>query len=110
MRRRFGPIRDETRSGRDFSSESAPPLSGALVSRRIDEFLVTAGARIRVDDAQREVMTAVDPKVYETLRWGKQIAGLHVQLPAAKGADVKTLLRSAWERKAPKKLARPSAE
>ena len=63
-----------------------------------------------VDDAQREVMTSVDPKVYEMLRWGKQIAGLHVQLPAAKGADAKTLLRSAWERKAPKKLARASAE
>lgn len=63
-----------------------------------------------VDDAQREVMTAVDPKVYETLRWGKHIAGLRVQLSAAKGADVKTLLRSAWERKAPKKLARTTAE
>ncbi len=59
-----------------------------------------------VDDEQREVMTAVDPAVYETLRWGKQIAGLHVRLPAAKGADVKTLLRAAWERKAPKKLPR----
>ena len=53
MRRRFGPIREETRSGRDQSNEPAPPLSSALVSRRIDEFLLTAGARVRVDDAQR---------------------------------------------------------
>jgi hypothetical protein len=29
---------------------------------------------------------------------------LHVHLSAAKARDVKTLLRSAWERKAPKKL------
>jgi carboxypeptidase Q len=53
MRRRFGPIREETRPARDQSNEPAPPLSSALLSRRIDEFLVTAGARIRVDDAQR---------------------------------------------------------
>lgn len=59
-----------------------------------------------VNDAEREVMTAVDPKVYETLRWGQRIAGLHVQLAAAKGADVKELLRAAWQRKAPKKIAR----
>lgn len=57
-----------------------------------------------VDDVQREVMTAVDPQVYETLRWGKQIAGLRVQLPAAKRADVKALLRAAWEREAPKSV------
>jgi hypothetical protein len=53
MRRRFGPIREETRSGRDLSNDPAPPLSIAIVSRRIDEFLVAAGARLRVDDAQR---------------------------------------------------------
>jgi hypothetical protein len=59
-----------------------------------------------VGDAEREVMTAVDPEVFETLRWGKQIAGLKVRLAAAKGADVKELLRAAWQRKAPKKLTR----
>jgi hypothetical protein len=56
-----------------------------------------------VDDAHREIMVAVDPKAYETLKWGK-IGYLHVHLAAAKAADVKTLLRAAWERKAPKKL------
>ena len=56
-----------------------------------------------VDDAQREIMTAVDSKAYESLQWGKT-AYLHVHLGAAKPNDVKTLLRSAWERKAPKKL------
>jgi hypothetical protein len=56
-----------------------------------------------VDDGQREIMVAVDPKAYETLKWGKT-AYLHVHLAAAKAADVKTLLRAAWERKAPKNL------
>ena len=56
-----------------------------------------------VDDEQRELMVTVDPKAYETRTWGK-IAYLHVQVAAAKAKDVKTLLRAAWERKAPKKL------
>ena len=56
-----------------------------------------------VDDEQREIMVTVDPKAYETLKWGK-IGYLHVHLAAAKARDVKALLRAAWERKAPKKL------
>jgi hypothetical protein len=56
-----------------------------------------------VDDDQRELMVAVDPKVYETLKWGRT-GYLHVHLPAARATDVKALLRAAWERKAPKKL------
>jgi hypothetical protein len=56
-----------------------------------------------VDDEQRELMVTVDPKAYESLQWGK-IAYLHVHISAAKANDVKTLLRAAWERKAPKKL------
>jgi hypothetical protein len=56
-----------------------------------------------VDDEQREIMVRVDPKAYETLTWGK-IGYLHVHLEKAKTRDVATLLRAAWERKAPKKL------
>jgi hypothetical protein len=56
-----------------------------------------------VDDDQREIMVAVDPKAYETLKWGK-MPYLHVHLAAAKARDVKTLLRAAWELRAPKKL------
>jgi hypothetical protein len=56
-----------------------------------------------VDDEHREMMTAVDPTAYESLRWGK-IGYLHVHVAAAKARDVKALLRAAWERKAPKKL------
>jgi hypothetical protein len=54
VRRRFGPVRqDPADRSRGPFNEPAPPLSPALVSRRIDEFLMSAGARIRVDDAQR---------------------------------------------------------
>jgi hypothetical protein len=60
-----------------------------------------------VDDEQREIMVRVDPKTYETLTWGK-IAYLHVHLKTAKASDVETLLRAAWERKAPKKLVAQS--
>jgi hypothetical protein len=56
-----------------------------------------------VDDQDREVMVSVDPKAYETLKWGKK-AYLHVHLGAAKARDVEMLLRQAWERRAPKKL------
>jgi hypothetical protein len=57
-----------------------------------------------VDDTQREIMVTVDPKAYETLWWGKKVMGLHVHVAAAKRRDVKALLQSAWERKAPKGL------
>ncbi len=61
-----------------------------------------------VDDEQREIMVNVDPKAYETLTWGK-IGYLHVHLKNAKTRDVETLLRSAWERKAPKRLVAQSS-
>jgi hypothetical protein len=60
-----------------------------------------------VDDEQRELMVNVDPKAYETQTWGK-IGYLHVHLAKAKARDVETLLHSAWERKAPKKLVAQS--
>jgi hypothetical protein len=59
MRQRFGSDRDEApprpRARRDPAAASPPPpLSSAQVSRTVDQFLVTAGARVRVDDARRE--------------------------------------------------------
>ena len=62
-----------------------------------------SGMNIFVDDEQREIVTKVDPQAYETRMWGKS-GYLHVHLAKAKARDVETLLRSAWERKAPKKL------
>ena len=53
VRRRFGPVRQPPDRAKVQPSAPAPPLSSALISRRVDEFLVSAGARIRVDDAHR---------------------------------------------------------
>jgi hypothetical protein len=58
-----------------------------------------------VGDDERGLMAVAQPKAYETLMWGKRAAGLKVTLSAAKARDVEHLLRSAWRRKAPKKLA-----
>jgi hypothetical protein len=80
-------------------------LSSFRVNGKIFATVAPDGSymNVFVDDAQREVMVAVDSKVYESLKWGKT-AYLHVRLAAAKASDVKTLLRAAWERKAPKRL------
>lgn len=51
-------------------------------------------------------MVAVDPRTYEELWWGKKAVGLRVSLSAASPAQVEALLRSAWERKAPRGLVR----
>jgi hypothetical protein len=58
-----------------------------------------------VDGAVLDVLPVAQPKAYEKLFWGKRLAGLRVTLAAAKSADVEELLRSAWRRRAPKKLA-----
>ena len=58
-----------------------------------------------VEGALLDVLPAAQPKAYEKLFWGKRVAYLRVTLAAAKAADVEELLRSAWRRRAPKKLA-----
>ena len=64
-----------------------------------------AHLHVFVGDDERELMAAAQPKAYETLMGGKRAAGLRVTLAAAKTKDVEELLRGAWRRKAPKKLA-----
>jgi hypothetical protein len=80
-------------------------LSSFRVRGKIFATLAPDGSfmNVFVDDEQREIMVAVDPQAYESLWWGK-IGYLHVHLSRAKARDVTVLLRSAWERKAPKKL------
>ena len=58
-----------------------------------------------VDGDELELMPAAQPKAYEKLFWGQRVAGLRVTLAAAKADDVKQLIRAAWRRRAPKKLA-----
>jgi hypothetical protein len=80
-------------------------LSSFRVKGKIFATVAPDGSYLNVfcDDEQREVMVTVDPTTYESLQWGK-MAYLQVHLAAAKARDVKTLLRAAWKRKAPKKL------
>jgi hypothetical protein len=90
----------------EVSEEPHFHLASFRVKGKVFATLAPDGSflNVFVEDAQREMMTAVDPKAYESLWWGKKIAYLHVHLAAAKARDVGALLRSAWERKAPKKL------
>jgi hypothetical protein len=43
------------RSGRGGSPQTPPPMTNAEISRRIDEFLVSKGALLRINDAGREL-------------------------------------------------------
>ena len=90
----------------EVSEEPHFHLASFRVKGKVFATLAPDGSYLNVfvEDAQREMMTAVDPKAYETLWWGKKMPYLHVHLAAAKLRDVAGLLRSAWERKAPKKL------
>lgn len=56
-----------------------------------------------VDEEDRERMVRIDPATYETLGWGRKIAGLRVDLARAQREDVKALLRAAWQRKLPER-------
>lgn len=108
-------IRDVRRFALSLPEVTEEPhfhLSSFRVKGKIFATLAPDGSFLHafVDDAQREVMVAVDPKAYETLYWGKQVVGVKVHLVAAESADVKELLRLAWERKAPKKLVRAREE
>jgi hypothetical protein len=83
-------------------------LSSFRVHGKIFATLAPDGSflNVFVGDEQRELMVAVEPKAYEALWWGKKVVGLHVHMAAAKSRHVEQLLRSAWERKAPKKLVK----
>ena len=55
---------------------------------------------------ERDRMVAAAPETYEKLWWGKKVVGLRVALSRARSGDVKELLQSAWQEKAPKGLLR----
>ena len=70
MRRRFGDVKEAVerpRNRRDQSTDPPPPLSNAQINRRIDEFLVGNGARVRVDDARlpHGLVTAFNNPTYD---------------------------------------------
>ena len=59
---------------------------------------------IFVDEFQTEMMLEIDPVVFEKLMWGKSAMGLKVHFSKADIFDVNALLKSAWERKAPRSM------
>jgi hypothetical protein len=102
---KIGEVRRLALSLPETTEEPHHHLSSFRVRGKIFATVAPDGSfmNVFVDDAQRDMMATVDPEAYESLTWGK-IAYLHVHVAAAKARDVRTLLRAAWERKAPKKL------
>ncbi len=56
-----------------------------------------------VDEPDRDRMLRLDPGTYEKLGWGSKVVGLRVDLGRALRDDVEALLRTAWQRKLPKR-------
>jgi hypothetical protein len=83
-------------------------MSSFRVKGRIFATLPPDGRYLHVfvDEEQRDLMVSVAPETYERLWWGKKVVGLRVALSAAKPQDVKELLSSAWQRRAPRSLVR----
>ena len=66
------------------------PLEGSLL-------------HIFLDEEDRDRMARLHPGAYDRLGWGRKIVGLRVDLGRANPDDVATLLRTAWQRKLPKR-------
>ncbi len=58
-----------------------------------------------VTDDEREMALTLYPEFTEKLLWGDKVVGVRVALAKAKPDVVKQLVRQAWLRKAPKRLA-----
>lgn len=56
-----------------------------------------------VGEEDRDRMLRLDPGSYEKLGWGGKTVGLRVDLGRARRADVQALLRTAWQRKLPRR-------
>lgn len=54
-------------------------------------------------------VVASHPEALQELHWGAKLAGIRVDLGAVNADEVEALLTEAWRRKAPKRLASPSA-
>ena len=57
-----------------------------------------------VGEEHREPALAMHPGCMEKLVWGGKVVGLRIALPTAPAASVNSLVRSAWESKAPRSL------
>ncbi len=63
--------------------------------------------RVFVAEEQRETALATHPAVCAKLSWGAKVVGLKLELAKAPPALVRSLLRSAWQNKAPRGLVLP---
>jgi hypothetical protein len=52
-----------------------------------------------------DAVVRAEPDSCAELFWGKEVRGVRVSLPKASPAMVEELLRTAWQRKAPKRLS-----
>ena len=60
---------------------------------------------VMIDPFDVDGVVRDNPKSCEELRWGKEVKGVRVALSNASPDVVEALLRSAWRRKAPKRLS-----
>lgn len=58
-----------------------------------------------VTDDEREIALTLYPEFVEKLLWGGTVVGVRVALAKAKADVVNQLVKQAWVRKAPKRLA-----
>jgi hypothetical protein len=60
---------------------------------------------VMIDPFDVDAVVRAEPGSCAVLLWGKEVRGVRVSLPKASPAMVEELLRVAWKRKAPKRLA-----
>ena len=66
--------------------------------------------RVMLDPEETQTAVTANPAAFEELWWGQRLAGVEVRLRKASRGQLLDLLEAAWQRKAPKKLARELEE
>ena len=65
-------------------------------------------AHVFVDDEQRDIAVTLYPEAIQPLMWGKKFVGVRILMAKANVGFVRALVHSAWARKAPRSLVRPT--
>ena len=63
-----------------------------------------AHVNVMIDPFDVDAVVREDPDTCEELWWGKELRGVRVSMNRAAAPVVKSLLETAWRRKAPKRL------
>jgi hypothetical protein len=90
----------------EVTEEPHHEASSFRVAGKIFATVPPDGAHLHVfvEEEDRAPLIAAEPAVYEKLWWGKKVMGVRIVLADAKAEAVYDLLRTAWRRKAPKRL------